>query len=162
VNQSGAAVRRNGKEHATPPAITDLLSIARDYASAAKAPATQKLYRFDFEIFVAWCEGIGRPALPAAPETVALYLAYRANAGSRPLSIGRMLTSISQAHKRAGYPSPRSVPVVQEVLKGIRRKLGMGPGPESADPDRRPPDDAPLCATGSHRRPRRCLERRSL
>src|SRR5581483_9754359 len=96
----------------SPRPIQELVASARSYAEASKSPRTRTIYRLDFETFVAWCKERRLVPLPAAPETVAIYLAHRADRGSRPLSIGRMLTSISQAHKHAGYPSPRSATVV--------------------------------------------------
>ena len=46
--------------------------------------------------------------------------------GAKVATIERCLVAISQAHK-AGATSPRSCAVVQEVMKGIRRSLGVAP-----------------------------------
>ncbi len=105
-------------------AVPDLLAQARRYAVAAKSPATRALYRCDFAAFVTWCRTQRRRPMPASPETVALYLTYRAQMGWKVLTIGRVLTAISQEHKARGLPSPRSATIVQQVLKGIRRQLG--------------------------------------
>ncbi len=48
---------------------------ARDYAQLAKAPNTRRAYRADWADFTAWCRAHGRAPLPAAPETLAPYLA---------------------------------------------------------------------------------------
>lgn len=64
-------------------------------------------------------------ALPAAAETVALYLTALA-ATHRPATMTRRLTAITKAHQIVGHSSPATMqqPVVSETLKGIRRTLG--------------------------------------
>jgi integrase len=47
-----------------------------------------------------------------------------ADAGRKPATIARALAALSQAHKVAGYDSPREHRVVREVHAGIRRTLG--------------------------------------
>jgi integrase len=42
-------------------------------------------------------------------------------------TIEQALVAISQAHKLHGFPSPRKVPEVTEVLQGIRRSIGVAP-----------------------------------
>jgi hypothetical protein len=63
--------------------------------------------------------------LPAAPETVALYLTDRA-ATLKTSSLARRLTTINRAHQAAGQPSPATMQnaIVSEVWKGIKRKKG--------------------------------------
>ncbi len=102
-----------------------LVASAKLFASAARAKRTVKAYRADWEAFAEWCEANGLPALPAAPATVALYLAARATQGRKVATITRELAAISQAHKAAGLPSPRTDAAVREVLAGIRRTLGV-------------------------------------
>jgi hypothetical protein len=58
----------------------ELLEKARGYAADAKAPRTRREYRRAWDSFVAWCDVQGRTPLPALPDTVALYLAARAEA----------------------------------------------------------------------------------
>jgi len=64
--------------------------------------------------------------LPATPETVALYLASKADT-LKPATLGHRLAAISKAHSSAGYESPASMrhAAVSEVLKGIRRTKGV-------------------------------------
>ena len=98
---------------------------ARAFLRASKAPSTLRAYRSDWAHFLAWCEGRGATALPAGPETVALYLVALA-ATHRPATITRRLTSIAKAHAAAGHPNPATTDhiVVAETLQGIRRTLG--------------------------------------
>ena len=96
---------------------------ARGYADEATAANTRRAYRADWRDFSAWCERNHRAALPALPETVAVYLA--AQAGRRKAStIGRRLSAIAQAHKTAGFDSPTGETAVRQVLAGIRRRHG--------------------------------------
>lgn len=105
----------------------ELVASARAYVAASKAERTRKAYRSDWAAFEAWCAAQGLPSLPASPDTLALYLAARADAGAKVSSIARALASISQAHKAAGHTSPRGAAQVQAAMQGIRRTLGVAP-----------------------------------
>src|SRR5262245_28835407 len=100
--------------------LAELVESVRDYAGEAKALRTRDAYRLDWKTFTAWCSGVDLTPLPAVAETVALYIAARADQGRKVSTIARELVSISQAHKMAGKPSPTSSAMVQEVMKGIR------------------------------------------
>jgi len=108
------------------PGLEELIEKARSYIHAAKAPATLRAYRTDFEDFSRFCDGHALPHLPATPTTVALYIADRASF-LRSATITRRLTSITKAHQAAGFeasPSSSHHFVVSETLKGIRRSIG--------------------------------------
>src|SRR5579884_3002211 len=100
----------------------------RAFIRASKAPSTVAGYTADWKDFLAWCEKHGRAALPAAPETVADYIAQCAD-HLKPGSIQRRLNAISEAHKAVGYDEdlPTHSGVVRNVMKGIRRTLGTKP-----------------------------------
>jgi integrase len=102
----------------------ELVEAAERYAAHARAPNTRKAYLSDLRIFTAWCSEHRVAPLPAAPDTIALYLTDRARQGAKVSTISRTLVAISQGHLLAGHPSPRVLPVVREVMKGIRRQLG--------------------------------------
>ena len=108
-------------------AAYELAASARSYVAAAKAEATRRAYRTDWQAFEAWCAAHRRSALPAKPETVALYLAAMADGGHKASSITRALTALSQAHKAKELPSPRSHMAVLASMQGIRRILGVAP-----------------------------------
>ena len=110
---------------------------ARRFAQAARSDATLRAYRSDWADFAAWCDDRQLVAMPAAPETVALYIASRAEAGpadergrpTAPLKVttlSRRLAAISQAHKLAGLESPalRSREPLHSVWAGVVRALG--------------------------------------
>lgn len=105
---------------------SDLVDKARDYAAQARTESTRRAYRSDWRAFSAWCEAEGLEALPASPETVALYLTARAGS-CKPSTLSRALAAISEAHRAAGAASPRSSGPVKAVLQGIRRAKGTAP-----------------------------------
>jgi len=106
-------------------ALTRLADQTRAFLEAAKAESTRRAYRADWAHFEAWCREHALPPLPAAPETVALYLADLART-HKPGTLRRRLTVINRAHLTAGHLSPATMqqPLVSEVLKGIRRTKG--------------------------------------
>ncbi len=110
----------------------NLVDTAKGYARNAKSANTKKAYRSDWRMFEAWCLFSGVVALPAQPEVVALYISALAKLGKRVSTITRILVSISQAHKLAEYPSPTSSAQVHEIMKGIRRTLGISQRQKSA------------------------------
>ncbi|WMT71077.1 site-specific integrase [Bradyrhizobium sp. Ash2021] len=100
------------------------LAAAVNYAKAEKAPATRKAYGTDFRLFKEWCDGKGAQSLPAAPETVAAFLAAEADAGVRPSTLGRRVAAIRYAHKLASLATPTDAEGVKATLRGIRRSVG--------------------------------------
>ena len=101
-------------------------SRARAYAEESKAPNTRRAYRSDWNDFTLWCRERRRTTLPAAPETVALYLTELA-AVCKVSTLQRRLSSIAQAHQAAGYSahdSPTRHATVRAVWAGIRRAHG--------------------------------------
>ena len=98
------------------------------YLKASKAASTVRAYRIDWADFLDWCGGRDAVALPAAPETVCAYLSALADAGARASTIQRRVSGISQAHQAAGHlPPPTQAWAVRQVLRGIRRTLGVAP-----------------------------------
>jgi site-specific recombinase XerD len=106
-----------------PAALGPDLAAAIDLAKAEKAASTRKAYGTDFRLFEAWCATRSVAALPAAPETVAAYLA--ANAGtSKASTLGRRIAAIRYAHKLAAHPLPTDAEGVKATMRGIRRTHG--------------------------------------
>src|SRR6266851_7051384 len=99
------------------------LTAALDLAKAEKAPSTRKAYKTDFRMFREWCDGRGVSALPAAPETVAAYLAAHAST-SKASTLGRRVAAIRYAHKLAGHALPTDAEGVKATMRGIRRTYG--------------------------------------
>lgn len=96
----------------------------RRYLSAAQAENTTRAYRTDWELFESHCKAIGHPALPADPETLAIYISGLAIAGRKVSTIERRLAGISVAHQAAGHASPTTNILVRKTMAGIRRTHG--------------------------------------
>ncbi len=103
--------------------LGDIEDQARAYVQAAKAANTRRAYAADWRDFTSWCEAAGLAALPAAPETVTLYVTARAET-SKVATIQRRLIAISQAHQASRLESPTKSILVRETMKGIRRVKG--------------------------------------
>src|SRR5690242_9089711 len=108
-------------------ALNDDLERAADYARAEKSPATRKAYWKDFELFGRWAQRHHLTVLPASPEAVAAYLAFEADSGSKPSTIGRRCAAIRYVHSILGHPNPTADERVRAVIRGIRRKHGVAP-----------------------------------
>jgi site-specific recombinase XerD len=106
-----------------PAALGPDLAAAIDLARAEKAASTRKAYGTDFRLFREWCDAKGAPALPAAPETVAAYLAAHADT-SKASTLGRRIAAIRYAHKLAGLALPTDAEGVKATMRGIRRTYG--------------------------------------
>ncbi len=100
---------------------------AATYARAEKAESTRKAYRTDFALFQQWATHRGVSALPAAPETVAAFLAVEAERGIKPATISRRVAAIRYAHRLAGLPAPTDDERVRATVRGIRREKGIAP-----------------------------------
>jgi integrase len=113
-------------------AIAPELEQARAYAAASKADETRRAYTREWTLFASWCSSKGLAELPAAPVTVAAYLAALADGSGTPRGRARKpaglelaLAAIAGAHKAAGFLSPRDAPEVRAVRAGIRRTVGV-------------------------------------
>ncbi len=106
-----------------PAALGPDLAAAIDLAKAEKAASTRKAYGTDYRLFKTWCDAKGAQALPAAPETVAAYLASQAGT-SKPSTLGRRVAAIRYAHKLAGLALPTDAEGVKATMRGIRRTFG--------------------------------------
>jgi site-specific recombinase XerD len=80
---------------------------------------TIRAYEADWRDFSAWCDPRGLRALPAEPETVALYLAALDQAGLRPSTLRRRLAAIALRHSMHGLAVPTTHPTVRGALRTI-------------------------------------------
>lgn len=101
----------------------DLETAAR-FAQQEKAPATRRAYRSDWGAFEAFCDARGVPPIPAAPATVAAFLAAEAEDGRRASTIARRLAAIRYAHRLQRLEPPTTDEGVRVVHRGIRRAIG--------------------------------------
>ncbi len=103
------------------------LHAAVEYALASKAPNTLRAYDADWRHFADWCDRRGDTPLPAAPGTVAAYLAAhaRGTGGVRKLRVAtlqRRLAAIGAYHSANHHPNPAKAAEVQTTWHGIRRE----------------------------------------
>ena len=110
-----------------PAALEADAEAARDFARESLSPATRRAYRTDIRAFEAWCSERGVQGIPAAPETVASFLAHEAQRGLAVSSISRRAAAIRLFHRAAGHETPTESEVVRSTLRGIRRTLGVPP-----------------------------------
>ncbi|MHB1834848.1 MAG: integrase, partial [Solirubrobacteraceae bacterium] len=109
------------------PSLERELQSAARYAASALAPATRQAYERDWRTFAQWCVARGLPPMPAAPETVAAFLASEADREFRPVTIAKRAAAIAASHRAADHPNPCDSAAVAAVLAGIRRQRGVRP-----------------------------------
>jgi site-specific recombinase XerD len=100
---------------------------ARRYAHDSRATSTKRAYLGDLTRFNGWCAERGLTPLPALASTVSNYLSWLAQTGRKVSTIERALAAISRAHRMAGSASPRRDEGLRDVMKGIRRRVGVAP-----------------------------------
>jgi site-specific recombinase XerD len=115
--------------------LAPYLAEAQTYIRSSKAANTVKAYRSDWARFEDFCRGREVASLPAAPATVAAYLAEAART-LKANTVERRLTAISQAHQMAGFSNPVEDKLVRTVMAGIRRVKGTAQqGKEPLSPE---------------------------
>ena len=99
----------------------------------AKAANTRRAYGRGWAAFTTWADAHGYQYMPAAPQTVALYLGHMAADGKSLATINQARAAVSHAHAAQGIPkadNPARHPVVAEAIKGWRNQA-----PEAAQVD---------------------------
>jgi integrase len=74
-----------------------------------------------------WCQARNLSPLPAAPVTLAAFIACEAQRGSKPSSITRRIAGIRHAHLLAGHQPPTQSEMLKATMRGIRRTIGIAP-----------------------------------
>ena len=98
------------------------------FAAASKAANTKLAYAADWADFVAWCGERGAQPLPCPPGLLCGYLSALATRGLRASTIRRRASGIAAIHRQAGHEMPpTNSEAVKQVLRGIRRSLGVAP-----------------------------------
>ncbi len=112
-------------------------AVDRDLSTPDHAPATERAYAHDWDDFAAFCGRHDLEPLPAAPQTLALYLKAletrrsRSPAGIRAGTVGlslptlrRRLAAIASRHATAGLETPTDHPLVRKLLRRYSRSRG--------------------------------------
>jgi integrase len=105
------------------PRAAQALEVAVAYARGADTPNTRRAYAADWADFTTWCRQAGLAPLPAAPETVAAYLAALARTHA-PATLRWRLAALSRAQRQAGHRFWPSHPAIRETPRGIGRDHG--------------------------------------
>ncbi len=112
-------------------------AVDRDLATPDHAPSTERAYAHDWDDFSLFCRRHSLESLPAAPQTLALYLkaletrASRSPAGIRAGSRGlalptlrRRVAAIASRHATASLETPTEHPLVRRLLRRYSRSRG--------------------------------------
>jgi hypothetical protein len=91
---------------------------------AELAESTRTSYASAWSQWESWCRGRGFAALPAAPETLAAYLAERAESGICLGTLDGACSAIAHRHHQEGLPDPAVDVIVRRVRRGLRRIMG--------------------------------------
>ena len=87
---------------------------------------TRRAYAAAWKQFAAWCDEESYRAFPAAPETVAAYLAHRADDGRAISTLKIDRAGIRYHHQTRGADSPTQSTGVGRVLRGLARRAAVG------------------------------------
>lgn len=109
------------------PELDRLRAAAEAHLQHSRAAATLRAYSSDVAGFELWCRRFRLGALPASPDTVALYLTACAEQGAAISTLRRRVVAIAYAHRIAGLPSPTRHETVRHVLAGLARERGTRP-----------------------------------
>ena len=111
-------------EHARPPQLTsEQLDKIIAAAEEAHSASTRRAYKGAWDAFVTWTDLQGFEHLPAAPETVALYLTERADAGLSRATLAIARAAIGHVHREAGHADPTAHEGTRRVLRGLNRRI---------------------------------------
>ena len=111
----------------------DTLKWERPRREAAQAPNTQRAYLTAWEVFFNWTVLTDLLSMPAAPQTVVLYLEHLGAVGKSIATISLARAAISYAHTTEGIATgdnPARQPVVADEMKRWRNKA---PAPQQVD-----------------------------
>jgi hypothetical protein len=98
--------------------LAEIADRASELIHNSKSKNTIRAYRADWEHFTDWCRSHGQASIPAAADTVALYITDLA-ATHKPSTITRRISAISEAHQDRwnGHRRWTTIPVPQTILK---------------------------------------------
>lgn len=99
----------------------EVVQAAKDFAQNSHAKGTMRVYASCWKVFEAWCKSVGASSLPAAPETIALFITTRAKLGISVTTIKKDVAAIMHVHGRSGFESPTRDKRVMDILLGISR-----------------------------------------
>ena len=108
--------------------MADALVDAVDLAQELLSPATERIYRDDWDAFAEWARARDAPCMPAHPAVVAAYLTHRRGTLGRS-GLRLALAAIAHQHRRADHAWSSGDPAIAMVMRAIARKPEEDPGP---------------------------------
>jgi integrase len=100
--------------------------------ASSQAANTKRNYLRASKGFTDWCDEQGCSSLPAHPEAVKYYLAERYDSGMKIGTVRLDASSISDAHRQAGYADPTRTYTVRKSVAGLARTNPQPPGQAKA------------------------------
>lgn len=88
-------------------------------------PNTQKAWRCDWAVFLSYCQPLGLNPLPAASETVAGFVTHCREAGRKPATVRRYLSTIAVAHRVAKLVNPIQDELVSLELRRLDQAVSV-------------------------------------
>jgi integrase len=87
--------------------------------------STRRAWKFDWTVFLGFCESANACPLPATPQAVASFVAQCREVAKKPATVRRYLSTIALAHRVANLVNPCSDEAVQLELKGLSSALSV-------------------------------------
>ena len=103
--------------------IERLQKIRTYLSKAVLAANTISSYAYDWSMFAAFCKRISRPALPATPDTLGLYLTHILDAGKAIKTARRRTCAITHYHRQAGFKTPCTEEVKRLLFGATRQRI---------------------------------------
>jgi len=100
--------------------VEELRRARREIEASLHAPLTESGYRNDARAFSVWCQQRGLACLPAAPETVCLFVTDIIVSGGKITSAARRVAGIADQHRKLGLEVPVNAEVYT-LLRAARR-----------------------------------------
>lgn len=104
--------------------IQEEIEAAGRYRQKSRSDGTIRVYRSSFKVFSQWAIERDISALPAEPAAVATYIAWMADGGYAPSTIGTHVAAIDWKHREQALPQPSKLDeldIIKDVMGGIRR-----------------------------------------
>jgi site-specific recombinase XerD len=95
-----------------------------ELAHRAYPANTLRAWRFDWTVFMTFCEPQRAPPLPASAELVAAFVEQQGRAGKKPATVRRYLSTIALAHRVAKLPNPCDEEPVRLAVRTLLKAQG--------------------------------------
>jgi site-specific recombinase XerD len=106
-----------------PPVAADNLRTWWGRAQRVYPEATLKAWRCDWAVYWGFCEPRQLAPMPATPETIAAFVLYCKEAGKKPATVQRYLSTIARFHRAAQLFNPCAAEAVQMEVKGMTNEV---------------------------------------